>query len=63
MSRNYACQQAGKLAFVWRNGLFDTVYCACGTEITITEDIPRINDKYVLIPKHDARSLKKNARR
>lgn len=48
------CIHSGKQAFVWKDGLFETIYCLCGLKITVHSDWPRVGpfNKYVVMPVH-----------
>lgn len=61
MNKEYICQQSGKFAYIWEDGLFETIYCVCGAKITVTDDLERSpsHNKYVRIPQHYTRSLKR----
>ena len=54
---NKTCQETGKMAYCWQDGLFYTIYCTCGAKLTIDETYVLLNsgfnNKFVVIPEHD----------
>jgi hypothetical protein len=55
----YRCQNSGKVAFIWRDGLFPTIYCVCGIKIIVSEDSYRTgkNRDLTFVPEHNTRRL------